>query len=85
MSSSTKQGLGADYRRRRALMPPPVGDPCPYCTQPMWPDQALDADHVIPRAVGGGVGPLRWSHAPCNRRAGGRSSHDVRGIRSRSW
>jgi hypothetical protein len=35
----------------------------------MWPDQELQADHEIPRALGGG-GILRWAHRSCNARAG---------------
>lgn len=83
--TTTQQGLGKDHQRRRALMAPPAGDPCPYCTKPMWPDQPLDADHVVARTLGGVDGPLRWAHASCNRRAGGQMGHDERGIRSRVW
>lgn len=83
--TTTEQGLGHAHQQRRAAMPAPNGDPCPYCTEPMWPDDDLDADHVIPRAKGGAAGPLRWSHARCNRRAGGFAAREQHGIRSRAW
>jgi hypothetical protein len=36
----------------------------------MWREQSLDADHVVPRVLGGADGPLRLTHSACNRRAG---------------
>lgn len=77
-----------EHRRRRKRLPPPEGDPCPFCWLPMWPDMALDADHVNPRATGGTDGPLRWAHATCNRREGGRLRQALRQsqpVRSRRW
>lgn len=76
---TTARGLGAEHTKRVKALPPAQGEPCPFCGQPMWPGKvwtgkryvsALEADHVIPRALGGGDGPLRWAHRMCNRRAG---------------
>lgn len=65
-------GLGGEHERRRRWLRPPAGEPCPFCALPMWPGQDLHADHVVPRVLGGEDGPLRWAHAFCNMRAGGR-------------
>lgn len=64
-------GLGHEHRRRKAGLPPATGQPCPYCGKPMFSaTQQLDADHAVPRALGGAAGPLRWAHSSCNRSAG---------------
>lgn len=83
--TTTQQGLGWEHQRQRRSMPPPQGDPCPYCFKPMWPDMELDADHVLPRADGGTNGPLRWAHSACNRRDGARMKTRAQPIRSRAW
>jgi hypothetical protein len=67
------RGLGADYRRRRAaLAPPRPGECCPRCHKPFQPGEPLDAGHEEDRALGGAPDKLRWEHASCNRRAGGK-------------
>lgn len=84
-----KPGLGSDHQRLRALLPKPLGAPCPYCEKPMWPADKLDLDHVVPRALGGAGGGVRWAHASCNRSAGGRLGNALRRrasrVRSRQW
>jgi hypothetical protein len=77
-AKTTDRGLGHDHRKRRAQLPPANGQPCPYCRQPMWSTQRLDADHTRARAVGGTDSPLRWAHASCNRRAGQRLGMKLR-------
>jgi 5-methylcytosine-specific restriction endonuclease McrA len=69
VASRREKGLDG-HDGRKARLAPPDGEPCPYCFQPMWPGQQLDADHVVPRVYGGGHSPLRWAHSSCNRRAG---------------
>lgn len=88
--SPDQRGLGYDHRRRRGYLRKPEGDPCPYCARPMWPEMALDLDHVVLRAQGGADGPVRWAHARCNRREGGRVAakfrrEGFRAKRSRRW
>ncbi|MGW1559073.1 HNH endonuclease [Streptomyces sp. NPDC002144] len=72
--TTTQQGLGWEHQqaRAKALKDLRDGDPCPFCYGPMFREQKLDYDHVIPRSQGGTDGPRRLSHASCNRRAGGR-------------
>ncbi len=77
---TTARGLGHEHTKRVKALAPAQGEPCPFCHQPMWPGKvqtpsgrwvsALEADHVTPRALGGGDGPLRWTHRLCNRKAG---------------
>jgi hypothetical protein len=69
MASTTNKGLGWSHQKARAAMPPPHGDPCPFCCQPMWPHQRLHADHPTARVLGGGD-TLRWAHGRCNESAG---------------
>lgn len=67
-------GLGHDHQRRRAWLLSRLrpGTPCGRCGEPMDPRrQRLELDHVIPRALGGHGGPVRITHAVCNRRDGG--------------
>ena len=96
---TTARGLGHDHRQRKAALPDPSGQPCPFCHQPMWPGQSptrngrmlsdLEADHVIPRALGGEHSPLRWAHRTCNRSAGATLGNQLRRgtytVRSRDW
>lgn len=93
--SSSARGLGAEFRRRREALPAPWGKPCPRCGEPMVEGQELDCGHEVDRALGGGESPLRWEHASCNRRAGGRLSQALEKLKgsdgrddpppSRSW
>lgn len=86
MSSTSSADYGRQYRKRRAELPPPQGDPCPFCQLPMWPGQRLQTDHVVPRALGGASGPLRWAHGRCNEAAGARLGNQARARRSgRRW
>lgn len=65
--------LGSKHQKQRQqLLPLAYGRPCPYCGCVMLKGQALDLDHVIPRAFGGKDGPVRIAHAGCNRSAGAR-------------
>lgn len=88
--STTERGLGWSHQQARRRLPPPEGEPCPFCGLAMWPDMPLDADHALPRAFGGVDAPLRWSHRRCNRRAGGKlgsqlAKREPGPIRSRRW
>jgi hypothetical protein len=47
---------------------------CPRCGELLLNGEPLDCGHEVDRAVGGGETPLRWEHASCNRRAGGKLS-----------
>jgi 5-methylcytosine-specific restriction endonuclease McrA len=79
MTSSSD--YGRPYQRRRQALPKPEGDPCPFCHRPMWPHQRLQTDHLVPRALGGGDGPLRWAHGKCNEAAGARLGNRRRSAR----
>lgn len=46
------------------------GTLCPYCHCAMTKLMHLDYDHVVPIVFGGIDGPMRLSHAHCNRSAG---------------
>jgi 5-methylcytosine-specific restriction endonuclease McrA len=103
--STTARGLGYAHQvLRRRLLPLAWGTFCPYwgidpkCTGLMLKGQALDLDHVVPRALGlaaAEAGPRRIAHTRCNRRAGSRLGHQRRRalsatvrraqIRSRVW
>ena len=81
---------GPDHRRWRRTTPKPEGDPCPRCGLPMWPDQRLDAGHVVDSVFGGDDGPRRWEHAKCNQAAGASLGGRLRSrkpkvVRSRKW
>jgi hypothetical protein len=80
---TTSADYGRPYRRRRAELPEPNGEPCPFCRLPMWPGQRLHSDHSIPRVLGGADSPLRWSHGRCNEAAGARLGNRRRGVQRR--
>jgi hypothetical protein len=46
--------------------------------------QALDLDHVTPRAFGGASGPAVLAHRYCNRSAGARMGNRMRGT-AKHW
>jgi len=81
----TAAGLGWAHRKRRALALAAMrdGDPCWRCGRPMYARQALDLDHVRPRAFGGADGPALLAHASCNRRAGAIQGNRMRRTRFR--
>ena len=96
--STTERGLGNEHQKlRRLLLPKAHYTDCPLCGQTMWPEQALDLDHVVPRAFGGSTGEIgtgRIVHAYCNRAEGPRiraalhrrwATENFREIRSRRW
>lgn len=43
--------------------------PCEWCGEPMYTSQKLEADHVIPRSLGG-TEATRLLHQTCNRKKG---------------
>ena len=71
--------------QRRALLPYAYGQPCPLCGETMRQDQELDLDHVVPRALGGVNGPVRITHAYCNRSRGSKMLAKKRNPTSRRW
>lgn len=80
MATTTESGLGWRQQQERAaaLGALDPGEPCPLCGYPMYhPEQRLDLDHSVPRALGGD-GPRRLALARCNRRAGGRLGNQLR-------
>lgn len=83
--STTARGLGYRHQaeRRRLLAALVDGVPCPLCGQPMDRAQDLDADHELPRVLGGVSGPLRLAHSRCNRSAGAALGNRLRGQRGR--
>lgn len=73
LRTTTERGLGADHQRRRvALLPAAIGQPCPLCEKTMLAGQALDLDHSTPRVDDPASIGDRIVHASCNRAAGGR-------------
>jgi hypothetical protein len=76
-------GVSHRKARAKALAEMQDGAPCPFCGRPMYPEQNLDFDHMVPVAVGGVRGERRLSHASCNRRAGARLGNRLRGARVR--
>jgi hypothetical protein len=75
-----RKGLGNRHRlwREGALRALVDGSSCELCDLPRFRDpamnhdqMALEADHVVPRAIAGPRAlPSRLVHASCNRRAG---------------
>src|SRR5215207_5586411 len=62
----------AHQRLRRALLPSAVGSGCVRCGLVILPGQAIDLDHQDD-----GFSYRGWSHASCNRSAGGRRGRQV--------
>jgi hypothetical protein len=81
----TTDGLGGEHaaERRRQLAALRPGQPCPRCGGPMYPGQALDLDHMVPRSLGGDLGPVALSHARCNRAHGAALGNRLRGVPGR--
>jgi 5-methylcytosine-specific restriction endonuclease McrA len=79
--TTTAKGLGYRHRQQREhlLRLHVEGSPCGMCCQPMFKHQGLDADHSIPRALGGAHRLAdRLVHASCNSRAGARLGNLLR-------
>jgi len=82
--------MGYDHQKRRAAMLPPQGERCPCtgcakhpgrpCLILMWPGNT-DADHIVPRILGGDSGPLRHMCRSCNRSRGATLGNRMRGAR----
>lgn len=70
--TTTQRGLGAAWQRKSERMRKnmPDGQPCAKCGGPMYKWQPIELDHLIPRRLGGGDGPVALAHRYCNRRAG---------------
>lgn len=66
--------------QRETLLWEAVGQACPLCGYEMRIGQALDLDHEVPISKGGRGGPVRITHAECNR---ARQDRDVVAIRAR--
>jgi 5-methylcytosine-specific restriction endonuclease McrA len=84
-NSAGNRGLGWRHRQQRAelLRQTPDGTPCQVCGDPMYPESdpgSVDADHSLPRALGG-VHADRLLHRACNR---GRGLNEVL-ITSEDW
>ncbi len=74
MASRADNRVYDHYHRkmRTALLPDAYGTACPLCGEVMLESQPLDLDHTIPVVHGGGRGPVRITHATCNRSQGAR-------------
>jgi len=83
--TTTQRGLGWQHQQERRQLPPPNGEPCPFCELPLWPDQRLHADHATPRSLGGSGAGLRWAHGWCNESAGGKLRHALAGRIADAW
>lgn len=89
-SSSSQRGYGAAHRKRRAaLLPFALGNPCELCGELMMNGQKLDLDHSIPLSRGGFVGD-RIVHHRCNMKAGSALGNETQRLRrfgkpSRPW
>lgn len=69
---------GQHQSTRRRMLPYAVGSQCARCGNPILDGEPIDLDHAD-----NGDGYLGWSHASCNRRAGGRASQLGRADRAR--
>lgn len=72
--TTTERGMGWDHQQQRQhlLRTTPEGFPCPVCLLPMHPRTnpgSLDADHSVPRSLGG-TRADRLTHRSCNRARG---------------
>jgi 5-methylcytosine-specific restriction endonuclease McrA len=78
--TTDQRGLGWDHQQDRArkIAAMVEGTPCPNCGLPMSKAQALELDHVIPRAMGGTDGVTRLTHAKCNRSSGATLGNNLR-------
>jgi len=78
--TTTQRGLGAAWQRKSERMRKamPEGHPCARCGGPMYSHQPIELDHLIPRRLGGGDGPVALAHQTCNRRAGAQLSNLLR-------
>lgn len=78
---------GYAHRQRRARLMRDLhdGDPCCRCGQPMYRDQALDADHLFTPIVFGGELPDALAHASCNRSAGASLGNRLRAGQTAAW
>lgn len=93
MATTTQRGLGWQHQKQRArlLRQHQDGDLCGHCGKPMYKSQPLQADHTLPRSMGGTKAD-RLLHAWCNESRGNGSRQpqggreNVRaGITSREW
>lgn len=77
--TTTKAGLGwAHQKRRGVLLDRHVdGTPCAVCGRPMYRSQRLQADHSVPRALGGTEAD-RLLHGRCNESRGARLGNRMR-------
>jgi hypothetical protein len=65
--TTVQRGLGGPHqaRVRQLLEKHTDGDPCEWCTEPMYKAQGLQGDHRLPRSRGGQL-PDRLLHGWCN-------------------
>jgi 5-methylcytosine-specific restriction endonuclease McrA len=86
--TTTERGLGWSHQKRRATLLRQLvdGTPCGHCHQPMFKTQALDADHSVPRSLGGTQAD-RLLHMSCNRSRGDgtRGEQFLPVLTSRNW
>jgi len=68
---TSERGYGAQHQAlRKLLLPRAIGTPCTRCSKPLRAGQDIDLDHTDDRR-----GYRGFSHAECNRRAGGQKAH----------
>lgn len=73
MASTHDRGYGYEHQRmRRALLPSMPGSSCTRCGKTLREGDKVDLDHNDDR-----TGYLGFSHASCNRSAGGRKAHQM--------
>lgn len=93
MATTTQRGLGWQHQKQRKalLAKHRDGDLCEHCGEPMFKTQPLQADHSVPRSLGGTKAD-RLLHAWCNESRGNgtrvpttASDAWTPGITSRDW
>lgn len=93
MATTTQRGLGWEHQkqRKRLLAKHRDGDLCGHCGEPMFKSQPLQADHTIPRSLGGAKAD-RLLHSWCNESRGNGTRVPATatdawqsGITSRNW
>ena len=97
--TTTERGLGTEHQRNAKIVKArALGTPCPKCGLLMLAVSHMDADHIVPRILGGtsALENLRALHRRCNRSSGATLGNRIRASRrkmrqaairnaSRSW
>jgi 5-methylcytosine-specific restriction endonuclease McrA len=82
--TTSERGLGTEHQRNAKIVKArALGTPCPKCGLLMLATSHMDADHIVPRVLGGtsAMENLRALHRRCNRSSGATLGNRLRGAR----